>query len=111
MGVLKRFVLDNGHDYRSLRPATLTHLPEDLKELHVLALNADQSVGLGFIAMEKGKSDLINLPADAKYTIEWWNVDTGGWSNVQNMTSDEKGTLVLPDPPFEKGWAYRIKGV
>ena len=26
MGILKAFILDNGHDYRTLKPATLTHL-------------------------------------------------------------------------------------
>ncbi|MEX0324296.1 MAG: DUF4038 domain-containing protein [Puniceicoccaceae bacterium] len=109
MGILKDFVLDKGHDYRTLIPATLTHHEDNERELCVLALNKDKSVGLGFIAEGKDKRDIIGLPANVDYTIEWWNVDEGGWSAVGKLTTGATGKLVLPDPPNKNGWAYRIK--
>jgi len=109
MGHLKTFVLNSNHDFRTLRPATMTHQVDTEREFRVLALNEDKSVGLGFIAANHTKTDLIKLIPNAKYTFEWYNIDTGVWSQSSTLRSDATGKLVLPNKPNTNGWAFRIK--
>jgi hypothetical protein len=109
MGILKDFILDPGHDYSLLVPATLTHLADTLYEWRVLALYPDQSLGLGFIAANYPKTDLVNLIPEANYGIEWWDIDNGGWINDSQSVTDSTGKLIFPDKPDSRGWAYRIR--
>lgn len=108
MGKLKDFILDLGHDYRRLRPVTLTHLVDTDKEWCVLALSRDQSQGLGFIAANHSKTDIKGLKRNTQYRLEWWNVDKGGWSNARLLKVDDTGKLVMPKKPDKNGWAFRI---
>ncbi|MEP4077301.1 DUF4038 domain-containing protein [Haloferula sp.] len=111
MGHLKSFILDEGHDYRLLVPATKTNLAVTKQEWRVLALARDQSVGLGFIAANHAKTDLIKLHPKAEYQFQWYNIDTGSWSKASALHADGTGKLVLPEKPNAKGWAFRIKAV
>jgi hypothetical protein len=108
MGRLKAFVLDPGHDYGRLAPATMTHLVDTDREWRVLALADDQSQGLGFIAAHHDKTDIKGLASNVSYRFQWWNVDRGGWSGPQTVTTDSAGCLVLPQKPNDSGWAFRI---
>jgi hypothetical protein len=111
MGHLKAFILDPGHDYRLLQPATPDHLAETDGEWRVLALTADKRVGLGFIAANQSKTDLIKLIAEASYAFEWWDIDEGGWSRRMNLQTDFNGVLRIPNKPDSRGWAFRLKGI
>lgn len=108
MGHLKNFLLDPGHDYRILQPATLTHLVDTQQEWRVLALSPDRSQGLGFFAANRTKTDIKNLAPNAPFTLEWWNIDHGTWSDKTTHTSDGDGILVLPEKPNPNSWAFRI---
>ncbi|MFC1762463.1 DUF4038 domain-containing protein [Planctomycetota bacterium] len=108
MGYLKAFILDKGHDYRTLIPATMTHQFTTEKEFRVLALTEDTSVGLGFIAANHSKTDLIKLEPNVGYTFQWYNIDTGEWSKSSKLRTDGSGRLVLPNKPDTNGWAFRI---
>lgn len=108
MGNLKKFILDPGHDHGQLVPATTTHLADTLFEWRVLALYPDQSLGLGFIAANHKKTDLVDLWPDTSYKMEWWDVDVGRWTGENRITADSEGRLTLPDKPDDRGWAYRI---
>jgi hypothetical protein len=108
MGKLKDFILDSGHDYRTLKPATLTNLVDTHQEWRVLALSPDQSQGLGFIAANHSGTDIQDLNPNVRYKIEWWNIDDGGWSNTSAATTDNAGRLIMPSKPNNKGWAFRI---
>lgn len=108
MGKLREFILDPGHDYRGLRPATTTHLVETAGEWRVLALSEDKSQGLGFIAAHRTQTNIKDLLPNQWYKIEWWNIDEGGWSNVSHVPTDGRGKLTMPAKPSEKGWAFRI---
>jgi len=110
LGHLKSFMLDEGHDYRTLIPATMTHQVITKEEFRVLALSQDQSVGLGFVAANHTKTDLIKLKPNADYTFQWYNIDTGDWSEPVSLSSDNAGKLVLPKKPNTNGWAFRVKG-
>jgi hypothetical protein len=111
MGILKDFILDKDHDYRSLKPATLTHLADTVGEWRALALSDDYALGLGFFAANHSKTDIKNLPPHTRYKIEWWNIDYGGWSITSYETTDSKGKLIMPEKPGIKGWAFRLKKV
>ncbi len=108
MGPLKDFILDPGHDYRTLVPATMTHLTQTEMEWRVLALSEDKSQGLGFFIANRTKCDVVGLPVQSDYKVEWWNIDDGGWSNAGTFTTDPDGTLVMPNKPNDNGWAFRI---
>ncbi len=108
MGKLKAFILDKGHDYRFMKPATLTHLVDTDQEWRALALSADLSQGLGFVAASHTKTDVKDLIPNTRYKIQWWNIDDGGWSNSSTSTTDNNGNLSLPNKPNTKGWAFRI---
>ena len=109
MGHLRTFLLDRGHDYRTLKPATLTHLVETDHEWRVLALSQDQSLGLGFIAAHQAPTQLQHLQPNTPYTLEWWNIDQGVWSTSVTLKTDNTGHLVLPQKPDDNGWAFRIR--
>ncbi len=109
MGHLKNFVLDSGHDYGKLIPATMTHLVDTQLEWRALALYSDKSLGLGFFAANHTKTDILNLIPNTRYKIEWWNIDYGGWSISSIQNTDATGKLVMPQKPGIKGWAFRIQ--
>lgn len=109
MGHLRTFVLDRGHDYRILEPATMTHLVETDQEWRVLALSRDQSQGLGFIAAHHAPTRLKHLPSNTPYTLEWWAIDRGVWSTGGTLKTDDTGHLTLPPKPDDNGWAFRIR--
>lgn len=108
MGKLKAFILDKGHDYRTLKPATMTHLVDTDREWRALALSSDMSQGLGFIAANHTKTDIKGLEPDTQYRIQWWNIDKGGWSHERVVTIDDTGTLIMPKKPDKNGWAFRV---
>jgi len=108
MGKLKDFILDSGHDYRTMRPATITHLVATAREWRALALSSDMSQGLGFIAANYTKADIQDLIPNTQYKVEWWNIAHGGWTNRSYQTTDASGNLVMPNKPYLKGWAFRI---
>ncbi|MCK4919568.1 MAG: DUF4038 domain-containing protein [Bacteroidales bacterium] len=108
MGRLKDFMLDPGHDYRVLQPAR-NHLIDPNEEFQCLALAPDKSFGLGFIAANYTKRNIINLKANMSYIIEWYNIDTGHWMSIITVITDTSGKLIMPDKPDTNGWAFRIK--
>jgi hypothetical protein len=108
MGKLKDFILDSGHDYRIMKPATMTHLLDTEKEWRALALSSDKSQGLGFIAANHTKTDIKDLIPNARYRIQWWNIDRGGWSDTTDRIADRTGKLIMPNKPNTNGWAFRI---
>ena len=108
MGKLKDFMLDPGHDYRVLQPARDNLVDHD-EEFQCLALAPDKSFGLGFIAANYTKTDIINLMPNAAYSLEWYNIDTGVWSSAVTVSTDGTGKLVMPGKPNTNGWAFRIK--
>ncbi len=108
MGKLKDFILDKDHDYRTLKPATMTHLVDTDREWRVLALSSDMSQGLGFIAANHTKTDIKDLTPNTRYKIEWWNIDHGGWASESDRTTDDTGKLIMPEKPDSNGWAFRI---
>ncbi len=109
MGHLKAFILDEGHDYRTLRPVSKRHLADNDLEWCVLAIDKKNSTGLGFIAANKNHSEIIHLSPDTEYKLEWYDIDTGVWSNPRTLSTDGAGKLMLPDKPNSNGWAFRIK--
>jgi hypothetical protein len=89
----------------------MTNLVDTLNEWRALALYSDKSLGLGFVAANHSKTDIIELIPDTKYKIEWWNIDFGGWSISSYGTTDSEGKLIIPNKPGIKGWAFRISKV
>jgi hypothetical protein len=108
MGKLKAFMLDQGHEYRLLEPARKKLASPDAEFLS-LALAPDNSSGLGFFAANRKKTDLIELTPNADYLFQWYNIDTGIWSDTMVLNTDGTGRLVLPGKPDTNGWAFRIK--
>jgi hypothetical protein len=109
MGKLKDFVLDSGHDYRVLVPAVKNLAAPD-GELLCLALAPDKGQGLGFVSAGKDSCDIIDLTPNARYSVEWWHIDNGGWQDKTLQKADGNGRLSMPDVPGgdKRGWAFRI---
>ncbi len=107
MGHLKAFILDEGHDYRELAPA-LEHLANNHDEFLCFALSSDRSFGLGYISAKMPSSDILNLNPRTVYTLQWWDIDKGGWSAETRIETNSMGLLKMPSKPDNRGWAYRI---
>ena len=109
MGKLKEFMLDSGHDYRLLKPATLTHLADHQNWTIALAINDSASEVLGFVAARRKSINLKDFPANKKYTLQWWDIDEGGWQVKSILTTSATGTAMLPVPPDKnRSWAFRL---
>ncbi|MCK5172983.1 MAG: DUF4038 domain-containing protein [Planctomycetes bacterium] len=107
MGHLKSFMLDKGHDYSQLAPA-LGHLVDNRQEFLCLALYPDKSIGLGYVSAKIKSSDIQQLEPNTVYSVQWWDIDQGGWSHVTEVKTDVDGLLAMPTKPDDRGWAYRI---
>ena len=107
MGHLKSFILDGSHDYTKLAPA-LSHLVDNQQEFLCLALARDKAFGLGFISAKMHSSDIQQLEKNTSYTIEWWDIDKGEWTNKTVLNTNGQGLLKMPAKPDDRGWAYRI---
>ena len=109
MGKLKDFLLDSGHDYRSLVPAAQNLAAPD-GELLCLALTPDKSQGLGFVSANKDSCDITKLTPDADYRIEWWHLDAGRWQDGMIRKTNRSGRLSMPGVPggIKRGWAFRL---
>ncbi len=108
MGHLKDFILDGGHDYGRLAP-TLSHLVDNQQEFLALAMYPDLTTGLGFISAKMKSSDIKDLLPKKEYTIQWWDIDSGGWKYESVIKTNKAGLLKMPPKPDQRGWAYRIK--
>ena len=54
-------------------------------------------------------SDIQQLKYNTTYIIEWWDINKGGWKHKSEVRTNEKGLLLMPEAPENKGWAYRVK--
>lgn len=108
MGHLKSFILDLDHDYSKLIPA-LDHIVDNQQEFLSLALDKEMTFGLGFISAKMESSDIQKLLPETNYNLQWWDIDTGVWSDRIELKTDRKGLLPMPHKPDERGWAYRIQ--
>ena len=111
MGKLRDFMLDPGHDYRQLVPATFTHLEDHQDTTIVLAINESASEALGFVSANRPDNVMIkDFPANKDYTLQWWDIDRGGWQGESVVTTSATGTALLPDTPDEnRSWAFRLR--
>jgi len=110
MGHLKSFILDTGHDYKKLVPATTTNLVDNRDEFLSLAVYEDTSLGLGYITANRQSSDLKNMTKNVAYSLEWWDPDKGEWILAEVIKSDPSGGLDMPSTPdIRRDWAFRIK--
>lgn len=111
MGHLKDFVLDEGHDYRLLKPASDTHLGDSHGDMHALAISKDnKSFALGFCMKGFPVTSVKKLPPNREYLFEWWNVEDGGWQESTICKTDDSGTLTWPNvPDASRNWGYRIR--
>ena len=109
MGKLREFVLDEGHDHRSLFPAVQNLAARD-GEYRCLALSKDKRQGLGFFSAFRDSCDLVKLTSRANYRLEWWHIDNGGWQDKTVQETDGTGRLSMPSVPGgnTRGWAFRI---
>ena len=108
MGHLKNFILARGHDHSQLAPA-LPHLVDNRQEFLALAMYPDLSTGLGFISAKMPSSDIKGLQPETTYTLQWWDIDSGGWKFNTEVITNKNGVLTIPSKPDDRGWAYRIK--
>ena len=109
MGKLKAFMLDSGHDYRQLKPATFTHLKDHQNRTIALAINDSASEALGFVAARKSSVSLKDFPANKEYTLQWWDIDKGRWQGNSTVTTSATGTAQLPVAPDKnRSWAFRM---
>jgi hypothetical protein len=109
MGSLKKFVLDPGHDYRRLHPASDTHLDNSQGDMHSLAITDNDSLALGFYTTGYPVALVTGIQPDKDYKFEWWDVGQGVWLDSITVKSSKTGTLswpAIPDP--SRNWAYRI---
>lgn len=110
MGHLKDFVLDPGHDYRRLQPASDTQLGDSSGDMHSLAVAEDKGFALGFFTTGYPATSITGLLPDTGYDFEWWHVERGGWQKTTEVKSDKSGVLKSPPVPDpSRNWAYRIK--
>ena len=110
MGKLKAFMLDEGHDYRQLKPATFTHLQDHQDKTIALAINDSVSEALGYVAAGRPKSvALKDFPANKDYGLQWWDIDKGQWQGKTLVTTSATGTAELPASPDKaRSWAFRL---
>ncbi len=110
MGHLREFMLDPGHDYRHLQPASDSQLADSRGDMHSLAVADDKSFALGFFTTGYPATSLTDLLLDTKYDFEWWDVERGAWQKSIEVKSDKAGVLKSPPVPDpSQNWAYRIK--
>lgn len=111
MGKLKDFMLDPGHDYRQLKPATFTHLEDHQDKCITLALSENEKFALGFAAAHRQDPiGLKNFPPDRDYILQWWDIDMGGWQGNISLTTSASGTVQFPATPDEnRSWAFRLR--
>lgn len=110
MGHLRKFVLDSGHDYRRLKPASDTHLVDSRDDMHSLALADDGSFALGFFTCGYPGTSVKDLEPNRRFDFEWWDVEAGEWQNAIEINTDKAGVLKWPSvPDSARNWAYRIK--
>jgi len=110
MGKLKDFMLDPGHDYRQLKPATFTHLEDHQNKCIALAISDDGKFALGFAAAHRQKAiSLKNFPPNKDYILQWWDIDKSGWQDNTSLTTSASGTVQLPGTPDDqRSWAFRL---
>ncbi len=108
---LKNFVLDEGHDYRVLKPASDTHLGNSHGDMHALAISSDnKSFALGFCTKGFPTSFVKGLPPNRDYLFAWWDVETGRWQDATTIKTDKNGKLRWPRVPDPlRNWAFRIR--
>ena len=110
MGQLKKFILDPGHEYYKLQPASDTCLGNSHGDKHSLAIAKDKSFALGFCCAHFPVTYIKNLKPDSKYIFEWWHVKEGKWQNATSVKSDGNGVLHWPSVPDpSRNWAYRVR--
>jgi len=108
---LASFMLDEGHDYRTLKPASATHLVDNYGEFVALAISDDNRTALGIVTVvTTGKEIIIkDLPVSQKYQLTWWDIENGGWQDQTELTSNGSGKITLPETPDRKqSWAFRL---
>ena len=110
MGKLKDFMLDPGHDYRQLVPATFTHLEDHQDKTIALAINDSAGEALGYVSSNRTERVAIkDFPPNEDYTLQWWDIDKGQWQGETVVTTSAAGTAQLPDTPDEnRSWAFRL---
>ncbi|QDT05661.1 Putative endoglucanase [Rubripirellula lacrimiformis] len=108
---LKDFMLDAGHDYRDLKPASDTHLGDSHGDMHALAVSAhDQSFALGLATKGFPSTFVKGLLPNVDYVFQWWHVETGGWQDAITLTTNDAGELHWPSvPDSSRNWGYRIR--
>ena len=110
MDNLKSFMLDTGHDYRKIKPATFTHLKDHQGKTIALAINNAGSEALGFVAARRPERvGLKSFPSNKTYTLQWWDIDKGRWQGKTLLTTTAAGTMELPVAPDKnRSWAFRL---
>ncbi|GEO23501.1 hypothetical protein CQA01_40350 [Cyclobacterium qasimii] len=108
---LASFILDEGYDYRTLKPASVTHLVDNYDEFVALAISEDHQTILGIVPVVTMDRDIIikDLPIAQKYQLAWWDIDNGGWQGQAEVTSLGSGKITLPETPNKKqSWAFKL---
>jgi hypothetical protein len=104
MGHLRKFILDQGHEYHRLIPAADTNLSDSQSFKHTLSISDDKGFALGFFTADSRSNPrnlpvLSNLTASTTYVFEWWDVTNGVWIPAGEITSNNTGRLQPPTLP------------
>lgn len=110
MGHLKTFILDAGHEYGLLEPASDTHFADSRGDMHALAVASNKSFALGFYTTGFAPTEVLNLEPATNYIFQWWDIENGTWSDetiIQSSATGEVATPAVPDTA--RNWAFRFK--
>lgn len=108
---LASFILDEGHDYSSLKPASDTHLLNNYGEFIALAISDDNRTALGIVPRDTTGREIVikDLPISEKYQLTWWDTENGAWQGQTELTCNGSGQIILPETPNgRRNWAFRL---
>ncbi len=75
-----------------------------------LVISENKKYTLGFVeAHRQGFISLKNIPPNKVYTLQWWDIDKGGWQGNISLATGASGTVQPPGTPDEnRSWAFRL---
>ena len=75
-----------------------------------LAISENEKFALGFAAAHRQSSiSLKNIPPNKVYSLQWWDIDNGGWQGNISLAAGASGTAQPPGTPDEnRSWAFRF---